>query len=85
MSLAMTETRPIGATETASVRCPDCGESREISVRQKRRLTNEGGTMLCAVCRTLPKAAKPTLKDKRYWLDNYSMEWIQETAEMIWG
>lgn len=41
--------------------------------------------MLCAVCRTLPKAAKPTLKDKRYWLDNYSMEWIQETAEMIWG
>lgn len=73
------------ARETATVRCPDCGETREISIRQKRRLMNEGGKMLCSVCRTLPRPAKVTLKHKRFWLDSYSMEWIRETAEMIWG
>lgn len=75
---------PFGSRNTTTVRCPDCGEVRRISVRQKRRINNEGGNMLCAVCRTL-MPIKVTLQDKRWWLDNYSMEWIQETAEMIWS
>ena len=67
--------------EMATVRCPDCGETREISARQKRR----NGNTRCSICRTLPLPPRVTLKHKRFWLDNYSMEWIRETADMIWG
>lgn len=77
--------RPSLSRETATIRCPDCGEFREISVRQKRRLVNGGGSMLCRVCRTLPDPAPITMKHKSFWLDNYSIEWIVETADMIWG
>lgn len=41
--------------------------------------------MLCSLCRTLPPPPRAMLKHKKYWLDNYTMEWIQETAHMIWG
>ncbi len=81
--MTVVATHPSSSLRT--VRCPDCGETRKISDRQKRRINNEGGNELCSVCRTLPVAARVTLKHKRFWLDNYSLEWIVETAEMIWN
>lgn len=76
----MTTTR-----DTAIVRCPDCGGTREISVRQKRRLTNGSKSMRCSLCRTIPKAAKIKQSDLNYWLDRKDMEWIREVGSMIWG
>lgn len=67
------------------VRCPDCGETREISIRQRRRIRNGDSTDLCPLCRTLPKAAQASAADKEFWLEGHSLEWIRETAAMIWG
>ena len=73
------------AQDTVAVRCPDCGETRDITVRQKRRLISEGRTFQCSVCRTIPSPAKVEPRHRNYWLQSQSMEWICETAEMIWG
>lgn len=41
--------------------------------------------MICQLCRTLPKEIVVTDEHKRWWLERYSIEWICDTAEMIWG
>lgn len=71
--------------ETATVRCPDCGDPREVSVRQRRRLTNQDGDFRCQVCRTIPFPAVTSPSHRNFWSKQYSPEWIKETAEMIWG
>jgi hypothetical protein len=71
--------------DTATVRCPDCGGTREVSVRQRRRLVNEGGDMKCSVCRSITGPIKVTQAHRNYWISRYSSEWIRDTAEMIWG
>lgn len=75
----------VQARDTTVVRCPDCGGTREISVRQKRRITNSNKSLLCSLCRTIPRAAEFGDKDLAFWVDRYPLEWIRETAEMIWG
>lgn len=70
--------------ETDTVRCPECGDSREVSVRQRRRLANEAGDYRCSLCRTvLPVEINSA--HLNYWTKRYSPEWIEETAAMIWG
>jgi hypothetical protein len=71
--------------DTVVVRCPDCGGTREISVRQKRRITNGDRSLLCSLCRTIPLPAEIRPQDRDYWTDRYPMEWIRETAQAIWG
>lgn len=73
------------ARDTVMIRCPDCGGTREISVRQKRRLINGSRSLRCPLCRTLPKPATVGEEDRLFWTENYSMEWIKETAQAIWG
>lgn len=68
----------------ATVRCPDCGGTREITMRQKRRLTQEGRTFHCNICRTIKHPATSSFRHRNYWLKSQTMEWIRETAEMIW-
>lgn len=70
--------------DTAIVRCPDCGETRKISVRQKRRLINGNKTAHCEICRTLPASATYTKAHANYWEERYDIQWIRETAAMIW-
>lgn len=71
--------------ETAAIRCPDCGGTRDVSVRQKRRLINQDGDLRCSVCRSIPDPAKFGPRDLDWWSSRFSQEWICETAEMIWG
>jgi hypothetical protein len=70
--------------DTTIVRCPDCGETRKISVRQKRRLINGHKAALCEICRTIPSSATYAPSHANSWLDRYDVEWIRETAAMIW-
>lgn len=73
------------ARDTVVVRCPDCGGTREISIRQRRRIKNGDRSLLCSLCRTIPNAAEVSDQDRAYWTERYSIEWIKETAEAIWG
>lgn len=73
------------ARETVVVRCPDCGGTREISIRQRRRIKNGDRSLLCSLCRTIPSPAEVTDEAREWWLENHSKEWIAETADMIWG
>jgi len=73
------------AREVAVVRCPDCGGTREISIRQRRRIKNGDRSLLCSLCRTIPHPAEVTQDDRDFWTESYSMEWIMETADWIWG
>lgn len=73
------------ARDTTVIRCPSCGGTREISVRQKRRITNGSRSLLCSLCRTIPEPAIVTQADRDYWLKSQTPEWIKETATMIWG
>lgn len=72
------------AEPNATVTCPDCGNPREITMRQKRRLIHEGRTFHCTICRTIPERAKVGLRHHNFWTKQYSTEWIRETASMIW-
>ena len=37
------------------------------------------------MCRTIPDAAQPTQADRDWWLGRYPLEWIRETAAMMYG
>ena len=67
------------------IRCPDCGETRELGSRQIRRAKNQNVDPRCAVCRSIKQSARVEPKHLAFWTSDHSMEWIQETAEMIWG
>lgn len=71
--------------DTVTVKCPDCGGGREVSIRQRRRLTNQDGDFRCSVCRTIQLPAVVEVEDLDFWINTYSQEWIKETAAMIWG
>lgn len=72
--------------ETVVIRCPDCGGTRQISVRQRRRIRNSRVvTSRCSICRTIKSPAEVTKADRDFWLDRYPMEWIREVADAIWG
>lgn len=73
------------ARDTVVVRCPDCGGTREISIRQRRRIKNGDRSLRCSLCRTLPNAATVSEDDRLFWTESYSIEWIKETAQAIWG
>lgn len=70
--------------ETVTVKCPQCGDPREISVRQRRRLVNSGKSFKCHICRTMQDPVV-TQEHLDWWRNRYPMWWIKETAEMIWG
>lgn len=71
--------------DNVTVRCPDCGGSRNLSVRQRRRILNQDGDLRCSLCRSNPHPPISTAADREFWLSQYPMDWILETAEMIWG
>lgn len=73
------------AREIVTVCCPDCGDPREISVRQRRRIANSDKDFRCALCRSIPESPVVTEADRKFWLDRYPIEWIVETGRMIWG
>jgi DNA-directed RNA polymerase subunit RPC12/RpoP len=72
-------------TSTAAITCPECGGTRLISVRQKRRIMNGNRNLVCSLCRTLPDPAPVTPAGRKYWTDRYPMSWIEETGRFIWG
>lgn len=58
-----------------------------MTARQRRRMLNDGADDRCLLCRS-PRYLKARVVDqhhRNYWLDNYSLEWIKEVGEMIWG
>jgi predicted RNA-binding Zn-ribbon protein involved in translation (DUF1610 family) len=71
--------------DMASVKCPGCGNVRDVSVRQMRRLRNQNVDARCTLCRAFSSDVKFEQSHRNYWLKRHSMEWIVETAEMIWG
>jgi hypothetical protein len=66
------------------VRCPNCDEVRRITDRQYRRAKDGGSIFLCRRCRSR-QVIVVTEEDRAYWLERYPIEWIVETATMIWG
>jgi predicted RNA-binding Zn-ribbon protein involved in translation (DUF1610 family) len=41
----------VSATTTyVTVRCPQCGDKRQLTTRQRRRVVNSGGELTCAQC-----------------------------------
>jgi hypothetical protein len=73
------------ATTTRTVTCPECGATWEVSVRQRRRILNNGGDLRCTFCRTVGTPFPVTPRERSYWLDRYPIDWIRETGQMIWG
>jgi phage terminase large subunit GpA-like protein len=67
------------------IRCPDCGETRSLGIRQLRRAKNQNVDPRCSVCRSIKSPAVIEQKHRNFWTNQYSSEWIKETAEMIWG
>lgn len=66
------------------IRCPDCGETRAIGTRQHRRAKNQNVDPRCSVCRSIKYPAKIEPKHLNFWTNQFSTEWIIETAQMIW-
>lgn len=69
---------------TVTVRC-ECGEIFDISSRSDRRHRKQQTRWRCLRCRRQTRQIEVQPRYINYWLDRYSMEWIQETAFMIWG
>lgn len=65
--------------------CPQCGDERRITERHFRRATAEGSVFKCHRCRKPIARIVVTDEMRDYWLERYSMEWICETAMLIWG
>ena len=73
------------AEAIVTVRCPDCGEYRIVSVRHKRRLVNQKANAKCLICRSIDQKPKVEQRHRNFWLKSQSSEWIQEVGSMIWG
>lgn len=70
--------------QRVAVRC-ECGEPLWISTRAHSRHRMLGTRWRCRFCRRNSPAPDTSPRYRNYWLDRYSLEWIKETAEMIWG
>ena len=53
---------------TIVIQCPECGERREVLVRQAHRISKEGASSLCRLCRRPPLRGQPDESDLRFWL-----------------
>lgn len=73
------------AVNYVTVKCPGCGDTRRVTDRQYRRAKADGSDFKCQICRNMNKQVEVTEAHRRYWTDRYPMEWIIETAELIWG
>lgn len=67
-----------------TVRC-QCGDHFEITSRSHRRHRQAGTEWRCFICRVRSRTISDSPRFQNYWLDRYPIEWIRETAEMIWG
>jgi len=65
-----------------TVRC-DCGDTFTLASRSYSRHLAQGTTWRCSICRRKTPQISPS-RYTNYWLDRYPIEWIKETAGMIW-
>lgn len=70
---------------TVTVRCPECGDTREITARQLRRTRQDGRQPLCNICLHSDPRTPPTQEHYDYWLERFTIEEIREIGTMIWG
>jgi hypothetical protein len=80
----------VAQADIITVCCAACGDALEISKRSWRRYRQRGRLPCCHICQVLARRPAPlhTMVVRRYhnfWLKDYSLEWIEETAQMIWG
>ena len=66
-------------------RCPDCGGWFELAARNARNHRNPGTRPRCRRCRLPGVQPKPTAALRRWWLQRFTLDELQELAAAIWG
>jgi DNA-directed RNA polymerase subunit RPC12/RpoP len=73
------------AEASRKVSCATCGDTFQLSARNIRAARQAGRPIRCRRCRGHSTTRRVREADRRFWLERFTLDEIQELAQAIWG